>query len=142
MMAAKSIARDVSRLEIVMDTWTQPFWQAAEERRLVVPRCDDCGHFRWPPGPFCPECRSQATSWVSPSDGEVYSFTVLPVRREAAGEPEGEYVPVLIRFPEAGGIVLLGSLVDAPLDAIPIGAPVTIEWLRAANTNVPAFKLA
>jgi uncharacterized OB-fold protein len=142
MMTTNSIARDVSRLEIAMDAWTQPFWEAAAERSLVVPRCDDCATFRWPPGPFCPECRSQATSWIAPGSGEVYSFTVLPVVREAAAAPEGQYVPVLICFPDADGIVLLGSLIDAPLGAIAIGAPVTIDWLPASNTQVPVFRLA
>ena len=31
------------------DVFTEPFWVAAAEHRLVVPRCTTCGTFRLPP---------------------------------------------------------------------------------------------
>ena len=31
---------------------TEPFWEAAKQRRLVAPQCADCGSFRMPPTPF------------------------------------------------------------------------------------------
>src|SRR6202042_2548452 len=38
------------------DAWTQPFWDAAAEGRLVAPRCTTCGTFVLPPQPFCFTC--------------------------------------------------------------------------------------
>jgi uncharacterized OB-fold protein len=141
-MSAKSIRRDVSDLEITMDTWTEPHWRAAAERRLVVPQCGSCGHFRWPPSPFCPECLSQDTQWVSPGTGRIFSFTILPDPAAPPGDRPRYHVPALIRFDDAGGTILLGSLVDAPLDAIAMNAAVAVDWSPAVNTNVPIFRLA
>src|SRR5258706_12083226 len=98
--------RDLSGLEIAMDTYTKPFWQAAAQHQLRVPKCGDCGTFRWPPGPFCPECRSQATEWVDPGDGTIFSFTILPVKSSAEGAPNGYNVPTLVRFANAGGTII------------------------------------
>lgn len=140
-MSERSVTHDLSRLEIAMDTWTQPFWDAAAQERLVVPRCGQCGHYRWPPGPFCPECHSQETQWVDPGAGRLYSFTVLKRPPAAEGGPFRSSVPALVRFADAGDMILLGSLVDAPIDVIEIDAPVSIGWSQAANTRVPVFRL-
>jgi uncharacterized protein len=139
-MPPTCIAPDVAQLEIVMDSWTEPFWRAAADEQLVVPRCGECGHFRWPPGPFCPECQSQETRWVSPGLGRIYSFTIVNAAA-SAGAP-AYHVPVLVQFAEAGGLILLGSLVGAELDTICINAEVSTHWSPAANTKVPVFRLA
>src|SRR5260370_39753880 len=99
-MSPVSSARDVSWVEIVMDRGTEPFWSAACEERLVMPRCGDCGSYRWPPGPFCPKCRSQSLEWVSAGPGRVFSYTIVPQKvAEEGGEP-GFHVPAVIQFPD------------------------------------------
>lgn len=39
-------------VHIATDPYTEPFWQAAKEDRLVAPQCGWCGAFRMPPTPF------------------------------------------------------------------------------------------
>ena len=51
-MTARSICPDFSELEIPMDAWSEPFWQAGSEGRVIMPRCTSCGTFRWPAGPL------------------------------------------------------------------------------------------
>jgi len=46
------------------DPWTEPFWLAARDHRLVAPRCRFCGTFRMPPTGFCRKCRQQDVEWV------------------------------------------------------------------------------
>lgn len=141
-MGARSITPDFSQLEIPWDAWSKPFWDAAAERRLLAPRCGDCGTFRWPAGPFCPSCRSQAVDWVAPGAGRIYSFTVLPVRGADAAAPPQFRIPALVEFADAPGVRLVSSLVDAPLDQVAIGAPVAVDWIAAANATAPVFRLA
>ena len=65
-------------IQLAPDEWTAPFWEAAAQHRLVVPRCTTCGAFRFPPSPFCWRCRAQAIDWVErPGQGVVYSYTVV-----------------------------------------------------------------
>ena len=60
------------------DRWTEPFWRAAGEGRLVAPRCAKCGTFQMPPQPYCPECLSQEKDWVTLSGrGKLFSYTVM-----------------------------------------------------------------
>lgn len=129
---------DIRDLEIPTDAWTEPFWKAAAAQKLLLPRCGDCGQFRWPPGPFCPECRSQEVEWRAPGNGRVYAFTIL----RNTGEDVAVYAPALIEFPDAGGVRLLAAIVDTPLSAIRVGAEVELDWSDAGDTKVPIFRVA
>jgi uncharacterized protein len=139
MTDAISASPDLSHLDIPIDTWTRPFWEATALQQLVLPRCGECQRFRWPPGPFCPACRSQQIEWQPAGTGYIYSFTV--VHGKAASEAASRLVPALIEFPDAGGVRLLASIVDTALSAIRIGAPVEPQWSQAANATVPVFKV-
>lgn len=56
---------------------TEPFWQAARERRLVVQRCIACGRLRWPPEVACYECGSLDHEWAEMSGrATLYTWTV------------------------------------------------------------------
>lgn len=136
-----SSARDLSKLEISMDVWTEPFWRAAEDGRLELPRCGDCKLYRWTPGPFCSRCHAQSVQWMPAGPGRIFSYTIVPGTPERDGDEAPAYVPALISFPEAGDMRMLASLVDAPLAAIRIDAEVEVAWSDAANTKVPVFRL-
>jgi uncharacterized protein len=141
-MSARSVVPDLSALEVPWDVWSEPFWQATAERKLLMPRCTDCGTFRWPAGPFCPECQSQKVSWVPPGQGHIYSFTVLPIQSDDKDAAQRHRVPVLVEFDQAKGVRLVSALIDAPLDGIAIGDAVGVDWIAAANATVPVFRLA
>ena len=83
---------------------TEPFWQAAAEHRLVVPRCTRCGTFRLPPSPFCFHCRAQEVEWIDHDGaGEIYSFTVI---RHAVIPQVAEALPfvaAVVELPEPAG---------------------------------------
>lgn len=38
----------------VINSLSQPFWSAAQEGRLALPRCTGTGRFFWPPAPISP----------------------------------------------------------------------------------------
>lgn len=133
-----------SLFELVTDRWTEPFWRAAGERRLVAARCASCGRFRMPPTPFCPACLSQEIEWPTLSGhGRIYSFTVVA----RAIFPEMEecipYVPALVELPDAQGIRLITNIVDVPISEITVGAGVEVVWdERADGIVVPRFTLS
>ena len=137
-MSEISRAPDLSALEIPMDQWTQPFWDAAAEGRLMLPRCGDCRRFRWPPGPFCPHCQSQAIEWAPSGPARIYSFTLV---RDRTRDDSDVHVPALVEFPQADGIRLLAAVTNTPLSAIQIGAALTLGWSQAVNARVPVFQV-
>jgi hypothetical protein len=136
-MSEVTAAPDIADLEIPADAWTQPFWDAASEGVLLLPACAECGRFRWPPGPFCPHCRSQAVSWRSPGPARLYSYTI--VRRQHENGTTQVVAPALVEFPDADGVRLLAAIVDTPVEQLQIGAPLRLYWSPAANAQVPVF---
>jgi uncharacterized OB-fold protein len=136
-MSAISSAPDVATLEIPTDAWTQPFWDATANKTLAAPRCSQCLRFRWPPGPFCPVCQSQAVQWIAISEARIYSFAIIPAKSETSMPVYR--VPALIELPLADGIRILAPIVDTPLGAIRIGAPVEVRWHMTAAGTLPMF---
>jgi len=136
----RTITPDFSTLEVAMDAWSEPFWQAGGEGRAVMPRCTSCGTFRWPAGPFCPQCRAQEVEWLPAGQARIYSFTLLPVPGPDKEVPPHWRMPTLVEFDDAPGVRLVSVMVDAPVGKVAIGDPVTVDWLPAANAQVPVFR--
>lgn len=133
-----------SLFELVTDQWSEPFWQAAREHRLVWPCCTDCGAKREMAAPFCHHCLSQGIDWQALSGrATVYSYTVVRFPLIEAMADCVPYVPAVIELEGAGGHKLISNLVGAPLERIRIGAAVELIWHdRADGVSVPRFALA
>jgi uncharacterized OB-fold protein len=128
-------------IEIAMDVWTKPFWEAAKEEHLVLPRCGSCGHYRLPPSCFCPECTSQKVDWVAHSGkGILYSYTVIE-RTPFPGEvPNFLYAPVVVEFPDAGNVRLIGTLIGVAAKDIRVDMAVKTAWSTVRDGwKVPVF---
>jgi len=128
---------------LVTNAWTSPFWEAAQQQRLVAPRCAGCGHFRMPPSPFCPKCHSQAIDWVTLSgSGRLFSYTVV-VRAVLPGmEDFLPYVPAVIELPDADGVRVISNIVDVALDRLRVDADVQVVWDKIGDQiTLPRFTL-
>lgn len=131
-------------ISIMSTVWTDPFWDATAQHRLVLPRCGACGEYRFPPTPFCPSCASQDVEWVEHDGrGTIYSFTV--VRHAVIPDVQAAlpFVAAVVELPGTNGCRMIGNIVDVEPDAVQIGQAVTIDWydVREGET-VPVFRLA
>jgi uncharacterized OB-fold protein len=138
-MTETTSAPDIAQFPIPRNQWTQPFWDATARGELELPRCGSCGAWRWPPGPFCPECRSQDVEWSPSGPAVLYSYTV--VRQPVADGETRVIAPGLVEFPRAGGVRIVAAIVDTPVDAIAIGSELTLGWNRKDEDNVPVFSI-
>lgn len=117
-------------------TWPAPtitvdespqFWAATERGELLVPRCDACGRFSWPPRPFCPLCGSQDTVSLIPATGTgtVYSFTIV---RKARGAFR-ELTPYVVAYVELDeGPRILSNIIGVDPESVRIGARVQVTF--------------
>ena len=131
-------------IHLTPNEWTQPFWDAAAQHRLVLPQCTSCGEYRFPPGPFCWRCRTQDVAWIDHDGaGSIYSFTVV---RHAVIPEVRDALPVVaavVDLAGAGGCRLIGNVIDADPGDVRIGAAVTLDWYDVREgTSVPVFRLA
>lgn len=127
-------------VRIAVNKDTEPFWQAAKERRLVAPQCADCQTFRLPPTPFCPTCQSKAVNWVELSGAAtVYSFAVV---HGVPGMPDLVLVPAVLDLADAPGARLVSNVVDvAPADVF-IGMSLRVDFSPIADGwLLPIFRV-
>jgi uncharacterized OB-fold protein len=140
--AAIALATTVpgEHVRIAVNKDTEPFWQAAKERRLVAPQCADCHTFRLPPTVFCPNCQSKQVKWVElTGQAVVYSFAVV---HGFPGIPELVLVPAVLDLPDAPGARLVSNIVDvAPADVV-IGMSVRVDFSPIADGwLLPVFRV-
>ncbi len=128
-------------VKISVDPGTEPFWQAARERRLVVPRCADCGTFRLPPTPFCWRCQSAAVDWTELSGrAVVYTYTVVD---GYPGLPDITLVPAVVDLPDAPGARLVTNVVGADPADVSIGTELTVDFHPISDGwLLPVFRVA
>jgi uncharacterized protein len=111
------------------DDLSQPFWEAARQRRLVVQRCQDCGHFNHPPRPACDACQSQQLQFEPVSGrGTIYSFTVMHQPNVAGFEDEVPYLNILVELEEQPLLFMVSNLAFSKLDKIQIGRTVELYF--------------
>ena len=56
---------------------SQPFWDALDEQRVEIQRCDDCEGWVYYPRSRCSHCLSANLTWTEVSgEGTLYTYTV------------------------------------------------------------------
>jgi uncharacterized OB-fold protein len=129
--------------ELHADRWTEPFWSAAAQHRLVCARCRSCGTYRMPPAPFCHVCRTQEVDWPQlAGTGVVYTFTIV---RHAVAAVVREHVPYVVAVVEldgAPGARLVANILGADSSQVEIGRCVKVCWDDVEpGTTIPRFEL-
>jgi uncharacterized OB-fold protein len=105
----------------------QPFWTAAAQQRLELPRCAQCGLFNWYPHENCSACAHTAFDWVEVEPrGSLFSWSVVTRPLFAAYKSIAPYIPAIVELPQAPGVRLVTRLVDSEPAALAIGAPVEL----------------
>jgi uncharacterized protein len=127
---ARAAIQRAQRPYPVPDRDTAPFWEAARQGRLVLPRCLDCGRRHFYPRAICPHCMGGSLEWVEASGrGSVHSFTV--VHRPPSGfEDDVPYVVALIDLEE--GVRMMSRITGCAPAEVRIGLPVEVVFQAGA----------
>jgi len=107
------------------DGLDRPYWDAAKRHRLVAQRCNACSAWQWSPEWICHACHSFDVGWGEPPGrARIFSWQRVwhPVHPALTGGVP--YVVLLVEFPDAGGIRMIGNRVGDPRAPVPIGAEV------------------
>jgi len=121
---------------------TEPFWEAARQHRLVVPRCAHCGAYSMPPKGFCPSCRRQDQHFVEVSGrATLYSFTVVRHAVIPALAERVPYVLAIVKLSDAHDLKMLSNIVDCELKDIRIDQQLQVVFQdQADGVTVPRFR--
>ena len=117
--------------EPVVHDDARPYWEAAAEGRLLLPRCTACGTTIWYPRGFCPACGSLEVEWVElPGTGEVYSFAVAR-RGQGASAEAAPYVLAYVELdlPDGRpGPRMITNIVDCDPGSVSVGDRVEVVF--------------
>ena len=126
------------------DELTRPFWEAANEHRLVIQNCAACDRLQHPPGRRCHQCGAgESLEWKEMSGrGRIYNYGVVhdcPIRLLQEEQPFNVAVIVLEDDP---GIQMYSHLPGVPVDEVPVGADVEVTFETTANgQKVPEWRV-
>ncbi|WP_164512394.1 Zn-ribbon domain-containing OB-fold protein [Oceaniglobus ichthyenteri] len=120
---------------------TRPFWDAANENKLVMQKCTRCGTVNFPPKPWCIECGSRDIPWteVGPG-GTVYSFTIS--RSVAMNWPDWDkQLPVILCLVDVDdGARMYAQVVDCAPEKIAIGMRLKATFAPIGDgVSIPKF---
>jgi uncharacterized OB-fold protein len=118
---------------------TAPFWEAADQGRLVVEHCDACGADSFPPRGICRACRSRDVGWADVTrPGTVYSFTVNHQRWMP--DLEVPYAVVLVEFADHPGVRVVGRVRGCAPDDVTVGMAVDVGFEPGPGGQaIPSF---
>lgn len=125
----------------IADSDTAPYWDAIQQRRLLIQRCERCGTHQYYPRAVCTTCTSIEIGWVeSPGLGEVYSYTIARRAAHPAFEGRLPYAIVLVDLDE--GVRMLANLAADDLNDVHIGARVEVTFAQVdTDVIMPEFRL-
>ena len=129
----------------IPDEVDKPFWDACNEDRLVVQNCKACNRLQHPPAQVCAKCgSSENLEWRGVSGrGRIYSYGVMydcPVPMLTVDQP---FNIAVIELEEDPGIKMLSHLPGTPVDRVPVGANVQVEFETTVTTGqkVPEWRV-
>ena len=129
---------------VIPDQLTAPFWEAANDSKLVIQKCSKCDRFQHPPAQECGQCGSAGDlTWEEVSGkGRLYNYGVVhdcPIRLLQDDQPFNVAVVMLDEDP---GIQMYSHLPGTPVDDVPVGADVEVVFEDTANgLKVPEWKV-
>jgi uncharacterized protein len=107
----------------------RPFWAAAAQEKLELPRCEQCAAFNWYPAESCTQCHAMHFNWVELAPvGTVFSWSVV---ERPLYEPYAiitPYVPVIVQLRDAPTVRLVTRLIDVDFNQLRMGLPVDLVF--------------
>ncbi len=115
-----------------------PFWEALAEERLVAQRCQGCERWQWGPEWICHRCLGDDLRFAPlESEARIYSYERVWHPVHPALKEQGPYLVVLVEFPEADAIRMVGNLLGDPAQPVEIGAAVEPVFEHHRDADPP-----
>ena len=111
----------------VSDEASKPFWDAVNEKRLMVQNCTSCKNLQYPPRPACRDCGSENLEWTETSGrGQILANMVVADGRLAQTRPDQPFNLAVVTLDEEPRINFFSNLPGLPPYQVPIGAAVEV----------------
>ena len=114
----------------VPDELSQPFWDAVNEKRLVLQHCGGCDLLQYPPKRSCSQCGSaEKLVWKEvEGKGHISSYILIEDGRLDRRMPDQPYNLAVVTLDEDPTINFYSNLPGVPVDQVPLGAAVEVVF--------------
>ena len=117
----------------VPDELSKPFWDAVNEKRLIVQNCRACNTLQHPPREDCRDCGSENLEWKETSGrGHISTFVVMMDIHLARRVPDQPFNLAVITLDDDPRVNFFSNLPGIPVRQVPIGAPVEVMFEEVA----------
>jgi uncharacterized OB-fold protein len=124
----------------------RPYWEGARERRLVLPRCTQCGLVSARQRLICPHCQGESSEWVEVSGrGKLHSYAIVYPSTISGFREETPYIVCHAYIEEEPTCYITTNLVGvdpADFDRLNIELPVVMSYEDRGEVVVPQWRLA
>ena len=112
----------------VPDETDQGFWDAINERRLVIQNCTECNRMQMPPTARCAACGSAShLEWKEVvGKGRINGYCVQYDTRVVVLKGDQPFNTAIIELAEDPAIKFYSHLPGVPANQVPVGADVEL----------------
>ncbi|MCB1444367.1 MAG: Zn-ribbon domain-containing OB-fold protein [Rhizobiaceae bacterium] len=117
---------------------TAKFWRGAENGKLLIQRCEDCGEAVFYPREICPHCWSGNLKWIEASGGgRLKSFSAVYKPGHPGWGPVAPYFVGLVELDE--GPTMLSHILS-PGGAPAVGDRLSMKAENIGGRTLPLFQ--
>ena len=128
----------------VPDEASKPFWDACNERSLLVQYCSYCERRQFPPEETCRECGWQFhLTWLKTSGrGTIVGYSVTYDSRSIAWQEAQPFNNAIVALEEDPAINFHSNLPGVPVNEVPVGATVEVDFIEVTPGQlIPEWKV-
>jgi uncharacterized OB-fold protein len=127
----------------VANELTKPFWDACNEKRLVLQNCTACQRLHYPPTEKCSKCGSGKMVWKEvQGKGHIDVFFVIRDSRIRGFRSAQPINFAVITLDEDPGINFLSNLPGTAPGEVTPGAPVELTFEQTSNGQlIPEWRV-
>src|SRR5260370_12555647 len=118
------------------------FWGGWRDEKLMLARCEDCGHVFFYPRILCPRCHSRRIGWMQASGrGTLHSFEIAHQAFQKAWKIKPPYVLAMVQLEDGPRMMPNLINVEPPPQAIKCATPLTLVVTRVSDdVTLPPFQ--
>ena len=140
-----SLIPGLERSVPIPEEWAKPFFDAANQKKLVVQQCQGCHTRHYPPKQKCDKCNSTAPlSWVEVKGrGHIDVYFVVRDSRIRGFRSAQPINFAIITLDDDPGLNFLSNLPGTPAGQVPVGAPVEVVFDESVDPKqlVPEWRV-
>lgn len=122
--------------------WSKPYWDAANDHKLLIQYCPTCEKHIFYPRLVCPFCFNEEIVWVEASGkGKVYAFSVVQNNAPSPFIEDMPYVIAIVHLDE--GVPMMTNIVGCEPESVHSEMPVEVTFEKLTDhITLPKFKPA